>query len=541
MRRDLFLALTSGLAFTLAFPPFRLGFLAYWALVPLFFLLDDKQPGDAFRWGYLAGLFISFGTIYWIGWVTVPGALATLAIHPLYFGLYGLLHVFLRRRLGQAYIFAIPFLWTGIEYLKSLGELGFPWVSLGYTQSYYLSLIQFSTYTSVFGVSFWVATINALVYAIVLNLQNIRRSLVLLAILILLFLVPWIYGRQVIPKANEFQETIRVAVVQGNIDPYMKWAKENQHLSFDVYGDLTREAASSRPDLIVWPETATPAYLRIDRKHLDWIFALVDSLGVPLVTGTPDVKFFGNGAYRTYNSVFLLIPNQRSIQSYAKVHLVPFGERVPYEDRLPFIKALLDRLEMGEGNFSPGKKIVVLGMPWQGGELGLGPVICFESIFPDLVRRFIARGAGLLLVVTNDAWFGKEWVATSLANRRPKWLFGTLARWLSSGMYQHARIAVFRAIENRISIARAANTGVSEMIDPYGRVRKRLGIWRRGVLVDDLPPRGEETFYSRHGDLFAKTVLGVNLIPLTLAWLGPWRVARSRKRAGSEPKPVVMS
>lgn len=541
MRRDLFLALISGLALTLAFPPFRLGFLAYWALIPLFYLFEDKEPGEAFRWGYLAGLFISLGTIYWISWVTVPGALATLAIHPLYFGLYGMLHAFLRRRLGDVHILVIPFLWTSIEYLRSLGELGFPWVSLGYTQSYYLSLIQYSTYTSVFGVSFWVAAINAIVYTILRSLQNTRRTLILVGVLVLLFIVPWIYGRQVIPKSDDFEETVRVALVQGNIDPYVKWEKENRQLSFDIYEQLTFDAAAAEPDLIVWPETATPAYLRIDRTWRDWIFALVDSLNIPLVTGTPDVEFLPEGNYRTYNAVFLLLPGSRDIQSYYKLHLVPFGERVPYEDQFSFIKALFQRFEMGEGNFSPGREIIVLQMPWREGKLGLGPVICFESIFPDLVRQFVAKGARLLLVVTNDAWFGKEWVATKLAYWRPRWFFGTLARWLTSGMYQHAQIAVFRAIENRISIARAANTGVSETIDPYGRVRQTLDVWRRGVLVDELSPRGETTFYSRHGDLFAKLVLTLNIVPFGLAWVRPLRAPSTVKQARSGPKRVPVT
>lgn len=539
MRREVFLAITSGLALTLAFPPFQLGFLAYWALVPLFFLFDDRTPGQAFRWGYLAGLFISLGTIYWISWVTLPGALATLVIHPLYFGLYGSLHSYLRRRLGEGHLLAIPFVWTAIEYLKSLGELGFPWVSLGYTQSYYLSLIQFSTYTSVFGVSFWVATINVLVYAILRSRYNLKRVAWLLGLLVILFLLPWVYGREVIPKADEFDEAIQVAVIQGNIDPYIKWEEDNRQLSFDIYETLTREAAVRHPDVVVWPETATPAYLRIDRKYRRWTHGFVDSLGIPLVTGTPDVEFDDAGSYRTYNAVFAFLPERTDLQSYAKIHLVPFGERVPYEDEIPFLKKFLDQFEMGEGNFSPGKEIVTLAIPWQGGLLRLGPVICFESIFPDLVRRFVARGADLLVVVTNDAWFGREWVAKELAQKRPRWIFKGLAKWLTSGMYQHAQIAVFRAIENRTSIARAANTGVSMTIDPYGRIRQRLGVWERGVLVDRLPLRRQKTFYTEHGDLFARVVVVVNIVPFGLAWVPSLRALPGRVRAWARSKRAV--
>ncbi|MDQ7051835.1 MAG: apolipoprotein N-acyltransferase [candidate division KSB1 bacterium] len=183
------------------------------------------------------------------------------------------------------------------------------------------------------------------------------------------------------------------------------------------------------------------------------------------------------------------------------MHLVPFGERVPWEDDIPLIKKLLSRFEMGEGNFSPGKQIVLFDVPvgrsikgaTNGSKVRVGGVICFESIFSELVRQFVRRGAQLLVVVTNDGWFGR-----------------------TGAPYQHAQMAVFRAIENRISVARSANTGVSMTIDPYGRVRKQTPIFKEAVFVDDIPIRAETTFFTRHGHVFTRSVVILTILMLVI-------------------------
>jgi apolipoprotein N-acyltransferase len=512
MRRDFLLAFLTAAMLTLAFPPFRFGFLAYWGLIPFLLLLVDKSVADSLRWGYLTGFVLSLATLYWIGWTTLPGAIATLLIHPLYYSLFAILLVPMRRLWPKGYLIAVPFLWTAIEYLKSLGELGFPWLTLGYTQTYYLQLIQYASFTSVYGVSFWIVSLNALLLGLWQFRQNTRHVIALLALLVLFFAMPYLYSRAVMQQTEEPKEQIRAAMVQGNVDPYQKWEPDFVEMNFQIFERLSRQIAAEKPDVVIWPETATPTWLLHRPRHLQRVRSLAAEMEAPILTGIPDYTFLNENEYRTFNSAALIYGDDRPIPTYAKMHLVPFGERVPYEDDIPFLKEWLGKLELGEGNFSPGSKIELFDLvpPATNGEVFLASpkrvatVICFESIFPELVKEFVRAGADLLVVITNDAWFGRPYVP---------W-------WLSGGVYQHAQIAIFRAIENRISIARCANTGVTMTIDPYGRVRKSTRAFEQAVLADVLPLRYEETFFVRHGNVFAQTVALIAVAMTAMAIIG---------------------
>jgi len=510
MKRNLIFSLTSAFLLSLAFPPAKLGFLAYIALIPFFLLLEDKSYKESIRWGFLTGLFIDIGTLYWIGWVTVPGAIAAILYLPIYTAIYALLHTFLLKRLGEKWIYlCIPFLWTGIEYLRSLGVLGFPWSSLAYTQSYYLSLIQYVSFTSVYGVSFWVVTINVFALLILKNFSNIKKITIYFIILVFLLLIPWIYGSLVIPGEDKnTEENIRVGLIQGNIDPYIKWSDGFLEENWRIYKELTLEAAKQKPQLIIWPETAVPDYLRVSNLYLTNTRELVSGIKIPLITGAPDFKYLEDQSYLTFNGVFLIAPNRFSFQVYHKIHLVPFGERVPFTETFPFLRDFLESLEMGEGNFSPGSKIVSFDVPITSphGELQnersvhtkiKAPVIvCFESLFPELVRKFILKGADILIIITNDAWFGR-----------------------TAAPYHHAQMAVFRAIENRVSIARCANTGVSMFVDPYGRTVQSSPIFQKMYLVQDIPLRKSNSFFLRHGNIFTIAISLLNIVPLIAALL----------------------
>ena len=496
MKRQLLLTLLAALLFSLSFPPFRFGFLAYGALVPILFLLNECNFREAFRWGYLWGLFVSIGILYWIFLPTPAGAVVTILIHPLYFALFALTYYLVRSSWGDWAVFAAPFLWTAIEYLKSLGELGFPWVSIGYTQSYYQTLIQYASYTSVFGVSFWVVLMNVCVYMVIRRRDSIRAIILYTLLFLVLLMLPYFYGKMVIPRDSTSARKLRVGIVQGNIDPYLKWDKNMLEMNFNAYEQLTRKIPRDSTDLIIWPETATPTYLLHDPRNLWRVQRLVAEMDTPILTGTPDYIRLAKNRYKTFNSVVLLDGSDGPYQKYAKIQLVPFGERVPYEDDIPILKSLLAKLEMGEGNFSPGNRIAIFKLAVGDSSsvtaldtVKLGTVICFESIFPNLVRKFVLKQAELLVVVTNDGWFGR-----------------------TGAPYQHAQMAVFRAIENRISVARCANTGVSMTIDPWGRVRKRSAIFTEAVFTDELPLRKEFTFFTTHGNVFANAVTGIAML-----------------------------
>ncbi|MBN1154031.1 apolipoprotein N-acyltransferase [candidate division KSB1 bacterium] len=503
MERRLFYSILTGVLISFSFPPFKLGFLAYIALVPFFLLLHDASMKEAARWSYVTGLFVNIGTLYWINWVTIPGAVAAILVLPFYFVLFAVFYVFLRMRLGESKVFfVIPFLWTGIEYLRSLGVLGFPWTSLAYSQSYYLSLIQYVSFTSIFGVSFWVVCINVVLLMIFAYFKDGRRLTILIIVLILLFVLPWLYGRWVMPDDTTTDENIRIAVVQGNIDPFLKSDEDYWDENFEIYSDLSRQAAEHDIQLLIWPETAMPCYLRYTPQYHQRLKAFGEELDLPLITGAHDVTFLKTGNYRTFNSVFCLIPRRHGMQSYSKLHLVPFGERVPFTDIFPQFKRFLESFELGEGNFSPGDEMVTFHIPIKKNDeeprykyLKAPVVICFESLFPDLVRKFVIHDeAELLIIITNDAWFKR-----------------------SSAPYHHAQASVFRAIENRISIARAANTGISMFVDPYGRTISSTPIFEPQYLVSDVPLNPRRSFFVRYGNVFSITISILNLIPLIWA------------------------
>lgn len=503
MYKKLFLALLCGIILSLSFPPFKLGFLAYFGLIPFFVLLNNENYKGAIKWGYLTGLFFNMGTLYWINWVTIPGSIGAILYLPVYFILFAIFYTFLRQRLGINYLLlSVPFLWTGIEYLRSLGVLGFPWTSLAYSQTYYLSLIQYASFTSVYGVSFWIVSINVVVLAIFYNYRKLNHVIALYLILVVLFITPWVYGKWVIPHPDkEVQEKVRVALVQGNIDPFLKNDSDFWDEQFTIYDSLTRKAVEYEPDLIIWPETAVPTYLRYDRSYLSNVRNLVNSVNIPLLTGAHDYQFYSNHEYKTYNSVFLVEPNKHLMESYAKLHLVPFGERVPFTEAFPRFKDFLESLEMGEGNFSPGESIKTFLVPLkknsssQPTNIRLSMVICFESMFPELVRRFVTdSNSQLLAIITNDAWFKR-----------------------SSAPYHHAQAAVFRAIENRISIARCANTGVSMFIDSYGKILDQSPIFERLYMVNDVQLRNQQSFFAKYGNIFSLAISIMNLVPLFIA------------------------
>ncbi len=522
MRRNLGLTLLSAFALTFAFPPFKLGFLAYWAVIPFLRLLENKNAGEAFRWSYLLGLIFSIATLYWISWTTLPGAISTILVHPFYYALFAVLILPMRRLWPNGYLLAVPFVWTAIEYLKSIGDLGFPWLTLGYTQTYYLRLIQYASFTSVYGVSFWIVSLNVLLLALWRFRENKRWVIGLSFILILFFVTPYLYSLAVMPHTEEPKEQIRVGMVQGNVDPYQKWEKDFVEENFRIFESLSRRTAPNQPDVVIWPETATPTWLLHRPEHLNRVRALAAEIGAPILTGIPDYVFLNDKDYRTFNSAALIYGDEREIPTYAKMHLVPFGERVPFEDDIPFFKDWLAKLEMGEGNWSPGSEIKLfeLSGTMANGQIPavkhLAAIICFESIFPEEVAAFVRRGADLLVVITNDAWFG-----------RPNAPF-----WLSGGIYQHAQIAVFRAVENRISIARCANTGMTMTIDPYGRTRKYAPIFAEAVLEDALPARQETTFFTRRGHVFAHSISIVALV-----FVG---VARFRAKSGQAQPPTTV-
>lgn len=499
MRHSLYLSIGTAVLLGLSFAPLPFGFLAYVALVPFLLLLRDLNFKESLRWGYITGFFISFFTIYWLVFPTSVGVVAAFIFHATYYAVFAIAYHRILRISEPIALISAPFIWTSLEYLKSIGELGFPWVSLGYSQSYYLPLIQYVEYTSVYGVSFWVCLLNVGFYYIIIH-RNEKKSVAFAVFAnLVVFILPLFFNQTGTANSHKNEAGLKLALIQGNIDPYQKWEKENRERSFFIYDSLSRSVGRNEVDLIIWPETATPAYLLRSRKKLPWVIGLSRDLNTPILTGTPDYEWIDKKNYKSFNSITLIDQRQGPFDIYSKMRLVPFGERVPYQDFFFFLKDILSKFNMGEGNFSPGDSLKLFELkPRQISDkkIKIGGVICFESIFPEFVSSMVRKGANIIVIVTNDGWYKR-----------------------TGAPYQHAQMAVFRAIENRIDIARCANTGISMTIDQFGNIKKETGIFEKAVLVDELSTRKELTYFTRHGHVFSHIVSALALLILVFTYI----------------------
>lgn len=488
-RRDLYLTVLSALLIGLSFPPSPLGFVAYFSLIPLIIALKGKELYLAFKIGYLYGLISNSILLFWVGWATVPGAISAVILLCLYTAFLCWLYTLVQRRWGDGALFFFPFLWVAMEYVRSLTEISFPWLNLSYTQTYYLPLIQHASLWGNYAISFWILWLNILGYLLIRNPRRWKAYLVLFAVL---FILPYIYGMKVMTQPVKGKE-IKIALLQGNIEQKIKWDERFLDYNLQTYMDMSRKAAQDRVDLIVWPESAAPCYLAAESLYFTQVQSLCDELNTPLLIGTNDYLSVPPDRLDYYNSAFLFTPHGGYPQVYNKIHLVPFSEKVPYEEKHHLSK----KIQLGQSDFSSGKELTIFKIP----RGKFATLICFESVYPELVRDFVNRGAEFLVNITNDGWFGK-----------------------THGPYQHARIAIFRAIENRISIARCANTGISMFIDPYGRTSQVTKIFTRTIVADMIHMKSDgkrfpenQTLYARYGDWFAEICCLISFLAVFIA------------------------
>jgi len=496
-------AAISGLMLTAAFPKMGLSLLAWGALVPLLVALRGLDAARAFRVGMIAGLTHYLTLLYWVvftmrtygylPWWQCIALLALLAAYlAVYPGLFAMSVVSLCQKPGRLVILA-PVFWVALEYLRSFLLTGFPWGVIGYSQFNRLHIIQISDMFGVYGVSFLVVLVNAGLYILLLGLGQkkwglypVEKRLVLKTSTFAVAMIglTMIYGSLRIKAMDADQthaSTALVAVVQGNIDQARKWDPAFQIGTTKKYVALTREAALRQPDLVVWPETATPFYFGASPKLTQLVIDTVRQAGVYLLVGSPSVQL--NGDHHVYhNSAYLVTPQGTLRERYDKVHLVPFGEYVPLKRLLSFVGKMVAQV----GDFSPGEKGRTLA--WEA-QPPIGVQICFEIIFPGLSRSLVKNGAGMLVNLTNDAWFGR-----------------------TSAAYQPFSMAVFRAVENRRSLVRCANTGISGFIDPAGRILTRTALFEDAVVDREVPELTVVSLYTRVGDLlpvFCIAVLGL--------------------------------
>jgi len=487
----MFLAILSGILLIFIFPRANLEFLAWIALVPLFLAIRGKSPKSAFGLGLLTGLVSFLGILYWIQILSPLIGLFILAFYlALYIAFFCFLLTVINRKLKSDiwYLISAPILWVSLEYIRSIFLSGFPWALLGYSQYLNTPLIQISEFTGVYGVSFLIVLVNATIaYAIGdfrFQISDIRKKILPVIVVAVIVGACFTYGKLVLrtshlrPRNSE----LKVGIVQGNVDLEEKWSGILHEKVLDTHIRLTKEVAREEPELIVWSETATASCLKHEGGDLIRLSDLARRLKTHLLIGSLDLA--SQDSY--YNSAFLISSKGEITYQYNKVHLVPFGEVIPLRRQIPFLARLVER--MGGGGFKPGEDLTIFNIDRK----KFGVLICYEGIFDNLVRKFVKKGAGFIVNITNDAWYEK-----------------------TSAPYQHFSFSVFRAVENRVPIVRAANTGVSGFIDSYGRIGKDLDIFIEGTLVDKIRLKRQETFYTRFGNLFAYLCLGLSGLFLT--------------------------
>ena len=491
------LAAVSGLLLAFAFPRFDWAFLAWFAFLPLWTACRNRSPRRAALLGFTTGLVFYLIGLSWVtntltdyghlhpaaSWLVLVLLVAYLSAFPALFC--WLLNRMVARNPLLFFLWA-PVLWTSLEFLRSTPDvLGFSWLGLGYSQYASLPFIQIAEITGVYGVSALIVLVNAGLFVLshpdFQKLEGFDRLRWPLAFITVGCLgACWGYGTWQLNRPAPAGPVLKLALIQPNISQSMKWDPRFAGEVMAAFESLTRRAAESQPDLVVWPEAATPFYFERDPAGTRRVRQLVRRTGVPLVFGSParvplpgPLPEAGGPTEALYNSAFLLDRQGRTLGRYDKVHLVPFGEFVPFRPVLFFV----EKLTVGITDFARGDSFDVLSV--EGHRFGVS--ICYEITFPDLVRRPVRDGAQFLVNITNDAWFGR-----------------------SAASYQHIAMAALRAVENRAPVVRAANTGITGLIDASGKIRQATELFVQDVVVGEIHPRtGPPTIYAQAGDLFA--------------------------------------
>jgi apolipoprotein N-acyltransferase len=478
----LILPVLTGFLLTLSFQRIGLGFIAWVAYVPLIvFVFSIHTSARAFLGGFIAGAVSLFALLIWIpdvltrygglssalAWTAFTLLVSMLACYP---AAACALTKYLARRGGTAYFLLFPAVWIVFEYAQSLFPFGgLPWILAGYSQSGYLGIIQIADITGVFGVSFVILwTGIAFVWLATCKGNKIKACAPLLAA-VLLIAACLIYGRVSLRRWEAVPADYCAAMLQGNLsfdDPEHVLAEKFR----EGYVRMADTLMPGEADLLVLPESPSPASFQYEDSYRQALEGLARRYPLGLIFNNIRNSETAHGsAY--FNSAYFLDKNGALTGIYDKIHLVPFGEYIPLSKLFTFAETITKDV----GSFSPGNDIRVLTL----GNHPANALICFEAVFPDLVRRFVQKGSQLMVNLTNDAWYGD-----------------------SAAPYQHLAIARLRAVENRRYLLRATNSGVSAIIEPSGKIQMSTGLLQEAVAKGHFAFIEKTTLYTRYGDVF---------------------------------------
>lgn len=527
-RKERLLLILSGIILGISFPPFPFPFtlLIFVGLIPYFIVIKRRTTlASISRATFLFSLVFSLITIYWVGsWSSeadpylMLAGVALLLVYPCVMLIPSTLF-YLTKKVFPKFdaIWFFPLFWVTLEYLLTQTDLRFPWLLLGHGLAKFNLFIQGADIVGTNGLSLIAAYLNVLLFKSFFEKNSERKfRLKPLLIAVFIFLCMIIYG---IYKTSTFrisERKVRIGIVQPNLNPWDKWSTGNLSDLLNMYLTLSQKCVDEGAEVILWPETALPVYAFGGTYPMveNSIYNFLDTNHVSLLTGMPDIIYDlnqnnipedskysgpGNYYYRTYNAVLGLNPGSRSIQRYGKMKLVPLGERVPFVDQFAFLGDLL-KWGVGITGWNIGKDTTVFKIKNEKIDtIKVGGLVCYESVDPVFVTAFVQKGAELITVVTNDSWYGK-----------------------SSGPYQHKDFAMLRAVENRRSVVRCANGGVSCIINAKGNILAETKMFVKTTLVGEVPLQDEKTFYSENPlivpilcSVFSFWIFGMNI----LIWL----------------------
>jgi len=528
LRNDRFLLILAGVLTGFAFPPIPFPVTAFFALVPLIVVLNRREKLiDLNRAAYFYGFVTGIISLYWVGAYTVAkdpflmiGGGLTIFANPIFFIIPTTLYYGISRfsRIGkQNAIWFLPFFWASYEYFNMNIDLNFPWITLSNSMAKFPIFFKIANVTGPLGMTVILLFINIFIFKIWSKWKAEKLfDRFAVRLLYLFLLIPLLYGI-FSGESTPPKETVKVGLIQPNLDPYKKWAGGNLDEIIDNYFILTKRAVKAGARIVMWPETALPVYLLNGQydEQVQRIHNLIDSLDVHLMTGMPHMKIFQSGdrlppdaktfpdskiKYGSYNSVLLFTPGEREIQQYGKIKLVPFGERTPYIDQIPILGDLL-KWGVGISSWNVGQDTTVfkavLKTSLTEREVKIGALVCFESVFPYYASELTSRGAEFFAVITNDSWYGN-----------------------TSGPYQHKEFSALRAIENNRAVVRAANGGISCLITPDGKTVTSTRMFESGALVVDVPLTSSETSFVKTSSVFPYICYGFSLFAVLLWILG---------------------
>ncbi|MCX7876594.1 MAG: apolipoprotein N-acyltransferase [Melioribacteraceae bacterium] len=514
-KKEFVYLILSGILIGISFPPIPFPFLIFFSFVPYFFLIENKnQLNELNKVSYLTFFIFNLITLYWVGswtkeadpFLMISGVLL-IFLNPAFYlipiSIFYLSKKIFKEKLA---ILFFPVYWVFFEYIYSITDLRFPWLTLANSLPYFNQFIQIADIIGAYGLSLIILYINIFIYLSLKDLSITKKINFKYALTAtLLFLIPLVYGFIKTSKPKTYENKIFVGLIQPNLNPWDKWSGGNLDEQINLYLGLSEQAYKKGARLIIWPESALSVYLLSGSydEQVRKIQKFVYEHNIFLMTGMPDINIYYDLktapkdakklksqeiAYTSYNSILLFSPYSLEIQKYQKNLLVPFGEHVPFVEYLPILGKLI-KWQVGISSWNVGKEQNLFDL----NVLKIGGIICIESIYPDYVANFVNKGADLISIVTNDSWYG-----------------------YSSGPFQHKEISVLRAVENRRSVVRAANGGISCIIDPFGRTISQTRLFEKTVLVDQVPIYYEKTFYSKFPLLIPYFVVIITLLTIVI-------------------------